>query len=146
MTLFTYPVVEHHIQSKRLCYVYIYDYVALHNVGIVIDSHFKYDFNLDNRKLTITNDDHVADNFWGNHIYSVTSLVGDNGSGKTTALRQIMEGVVAGTDKRNLDAMFAMVENNVFTVLIPTFLWYKSSGLTRHQRRNECGNAKGKDL
>lgn len=111
---------EKKYNNTRLCYLYIYNYLSLHDVGIVVDPHFKYQLDLNERKLTISRDYSLDDNFWGKHVYSETAIVGDNGSGKTTALRQIMEATVDGTDKRNLDAVIVLYDGEKFLVSQPS--------------------------
>lgn len=120
MSMFEKPFVEYRPAAKRLCYVYIYNYLSLKDVEIVIDYHFKYDLNLRKHRLTISSDDTIDNNFWGKHIYSLTSIVGNNGGGKTTAIRQIMEATVGGTDKSNLDALFVMYDGTNFKVYQPS--------------------------
>lgn len=40
----------------------------------------------------------LPDNFWGDRIYNVTAIVGDNGSGKSTILHSIIKTVIMGLD------------------------------------------------
>lgn len=38
--------------------------------------------------------------FWGQRIYNITAIVGDNGSGKSTILHSIIKAVVRGLEDR----------------------------------------------
>lgn len=82
---------------KHLCYVYIFDYKCLKNIEITLDCHYKYKYEKDNRILTITKNDDFPSDFWGNNIYSVTGIVGNNGSGKSTVMSFLLDFLVEGS-------------------------------------------------
>lgn len=79
---------------EHICFIYIYSYRKLRNVGVSFDSH--YTFRMEENTLHISKDDSLPESFFGGGIYSVSSLVGSNGAGKTSILRFIMEAVVKG--------------------------------------------------
>lgn len=78
----------------HLCYIYIYSYRLLKYVGITFDHHYSFKMNGDT--LHIERCDNLPEHYFGNGIYSVTSIVGKNGVGKTSLLRFVMESVVKG--------------------------------------------------
>lgn len=104
--------------STRLCYIYIYHYRALSNVGIAIDTNYKYSFDSESHTLTIEKN-HLPHSFWGAGVYSLSAIIGNNGVGKTTFLRQIIEAVVDGRNAQNVEASIVYLENNKFKVYVP---------------------------
>ena len=80
----------------HLCYVYIETYKKLHQVGIVIDPHYQYNLNIQERCLTIEKKPSLPNYFWGEGVYSLSAIVGGNGVGKSTVLRFILDAVVEG--------------------------------------------------
>ena len=80
----------------HLCYVYIETYKKLYQVGIVIDPHYQYNLNIQERCLTIEKKPSLPNYFWGEGVYSLSAIVGGNGVGKSTVLRFILDAVVEG--------------------------------------------------
>ena len=78
----------------HICYIYIYSYRLLKNVGITFDHNFV--FQMEDGCLRIEKSDALPKDFFGNGVYSVSAIVGNNGAGKTSALRFLMEAVVEG--------------------------------------------------
>lgn len=87
----------------HLCYVYIYSYRLLKDVSLSFDHH--YTFKIVGDSLIIDKNDEIPDKYFGNGIYSVTSIVGNNGAGKTSALRFVMESVVEGYHIEEMDGV-----------------------------------------
>ena len=85
----------------HLCYVYIETYKKLHQVGIVIDPHYQYNLNIQERCLTIEKKPSLPNYFWGEGVYSLSAIVGGNGVGKSTVLRFILDAVVEGAAKQD---------------------------------------------
>lgn len=90
---------------KHICYVYIYDYKCLKNVELVIDCYFKYKFDKDKKRLTITKNKDFPGEFWGKNIYSVTGFVGDNGSGKSTMMSFLLSFLVEGSAEKAVNGI-----------------------------------------
>lgn len=86
----------------HLCYVYIETYKKLHQVGIVIDPHYQYNLNIQERCLTIEEKPSIQNHFWGKGVYSLSAIVGGNGVGKSTILRFILNAVVEGAANQDL--------------------------------------------
>ena len=86
----------------HLCYVYIESYKRLQQVGVVIDTHYQFKLNLQERYLKIGRKTSIPKNFWGNGIYSLSAIVGENGVGKSTILRFILDAVVEGAADKDL--------------------------------------------
>ena len=106
---------------NHLCYINIFDYRNLHNVDMTFDS--RYDFSLDRKRnvLSIEKRKGVADGFWGKNVYSLTAIVGNNGAGKSTALRFILEALVEGSGSRKeLKGMIVTVDDEEgFSIYVP---------------------------
>lgn len=96
----------------HICYIYIYDYQCLHNVDITFDHRYNYSFNPDKTILNISAPNKkLPDNFWGAGIWSLTGIVGNNGAGKTTVNRFLLEAVVDGLTTKDLNGVI-VYENN----------------------------------
>lgn len=119
---------------NHLCYINIFDYRNLHNVDMSFDS--RYDFSLDRNRnvLSIEKRKGVPDGFWGKNVYSLTAIVGNNGAGKSTALRFILEALVDGSwSRKELKGMIVTVDDEErFSIYVPEEL----------QRVHKC-NVKG---
>lgn len=82
---------------KHICYIYIYDYRCLKDIDLLIDPRFDYSFNRDSMELNIARTPNpLPNNFWGAGIYSLTGIFGENGAGKTTVIRFLLDAVVEG--------------------------------------------------
>lgn len=86
----------------HLCYIYIENYKKLRQVGIVIDPHYQYNLNIQERCLTIEKKPSIPNYFWGKGVYSLSAIVGGNGVGKSTVLRFILDAVVEGAANQDL--------------------------------------------
>ncbi len=76
----------------HLCYVYIKDYEdRIKDTELVIDCHYNYKYDKEKKTLQISDNKDFPDNFWGKNIYSITGFVGENGAGKTTAIRFLLK-------------------------------------------------------
>ena len=104
---------EYHneLNMKHLCYVYIFDYKCLKNIEITLDCHYKYKYEKDNSILTITKNNDFPSDFWGNNIYSVTGIVGNNGSGKSTVMSFLLDFLVEGSACESINGII-VYENN----------------------------------
>ena len=79
----------------HICYIYIYDYRVLQDIGLTFDNRFV--FRKDDDTLYIERTKYpLPENFWGSGIYSLTGIVGENGSGKSTALHLMKKLFVEG--------------------------------------------------
>lgn len=96
----------------HICYIYIYDYRCLHDVDITFDHRYCYSFNPEQTKLSISASvQKLPKDFWGAGIWSLTGIVGNNGAGKTTVNRILLDAVVAGLTTKDLKCLI-VYENN----------------------------------
>lgn len=96
---------------KHLCYVYIFDYKCLKNIEITLDCHYQYKYENGKRTLTITKNNDFPSDFWGNNIYSVTGIVGNNGSGKSTVMSFLLDFLVENSACQSVKGI-VVYENN----------------------------------
>ncbi len=101
-----------------LCFVHIVDDGVLQNQSLTFTHRYNFDYDEYERKLTISENTDIPKDFWGRHIYSLTALVGENGAGKTTAIRNIMRKVGDGYNlPANEDVIiYEDTTNNKFVV------------------------------
>lgn len=70
----------------HICYLFVFSFGVLGNIGLTFD--YRYVFQMKDGVLHIgKNKEYIPNNFFENGIYSLTAIVGSNGSGKTTALQ-----------------------------------------------------------
>lgn len=90
----------------HICYIYIYEFRCLHNVDITFDHRYTYSFDSANARLTISAPkNQLPKGFWGPGIWSLTGIVGNNGSGKTTVNSFLLNAVVQGMATKDLNGV-----------------------------------------
>ena len=114
----------------HICYIYIYDYQCLHNVDITFDHRYNYSYNPDKAVLNISAPTKkLPENFWGAEIWSLTGIVGNNGAGKTTVNRFLLDAVVEGLTTKDLNGVL-VYENNDELLIFHNNNNMKSKGIT----------------
>lgn len=90
---------------KHLCYVYIYKYKALKDIELAFDAHYRFHFDKETHILHIDSNNDMLRDFWGKGIYALSGLIGDNGTGKSTAMCFLLEALVSGANKDEVDGI-----------------------------------------
>ena len=90
----------------ELLYVWIKDYKNIKEQGFNFSPKWRFHYEPETGELTIDENKNFIDNFFGEHISNVTAIVGENGSGKSNVLVEII---------RRLNR--SMVEDNELTVI-----------------------------
>ena len=88
--------------------MYIFNYQGkIQNTELTFNPNYEFSFDAAKGTLTIRKSDKpLPKDFWGEGIYSVTALLGNNGAGKSTVMSAIMEATVEGYgDKEDVDAI-----------------------------------------
>ena len=113
----------------HICYIFIYDYQCLHNVDITFDHRYTYSYDSDKAILNIAAPTKkLPENFWGDGIWSLTGIVGNNGAGKTTVNRFLLDAVVEGLTTKDLNGVIVYENNGDLLVFHNTNR--KSKGIT----------------
>lgn len=96
----------------HICYIYIFDYQSLHNVGVSFDHRYNYEFDNEKMELAISvPSTKLPEDFWESRIWSLTGIVGSNGAGKTTINRFLLNAVVEGLSTKDNKGIY-VYENN----------------------------------
>ena len=106
--------IEH---MKHLCYVYINDYKCLKDVEIIIDSRYNYKFDRGNRTIDITDNNAYPADFWSDNIYSLIGIVGNNGAGKSTVMKFLLDNIVDGSAYESKGNIFIYEEDGVLSYI-----------------------------
>lgn len=72
-------------------YIYIKQYKGISNIGINLSNQFKFQFDENKNELIISNVKHYIPELFGANITNLTAVIGENGAGKTTVLKYIVE-------------------------------------------------------
>ncbi len=103
----------------HICYVYIYQYGNLSNLELAIDPRYKYEFNADKKELSIESQNVLPENFWGPGIYSLTGIFGNNGAGKSTSIRFILEAIIDGNNTQSIEGIVVYENNGLLQIFCP---------------------------
>ncbi len=101
----------------HICYIFLYSYRLLKNIGVSFDPH--YLFSMEGDTLHIEKTDVLPEGYFGRSVYSVTSIVGNNGAGKTSALRFLMEAVVDGYHAHGINGIVVYEKDGQLCIYQP---------------------------
>ncbi len=96
----------------HLCYIFINKYKNLSNIELAIDPRYKFEFDPDKKVLNIECQNILPEDFWGQGIYSLTGIFGNNGAGKSTSIRFILEAIVKGSGEQSVNGIIVCESNN----------------------------------
>lgn len=80
----------------ELLYIWIKHYKGIRDLGLNLSNEFRFQFDEENRKLVVAHVDNYIPHFFAENITNLTAVIGENGAGKTTALRYIVEYLSGG--------------------------------------------------
>ncbi len=103
----------------HICYIYIYQYGNLSNLELAIDPHYKFEFDADKKELSIESQNVLPENFWGPSIYSLTGIFGNNGAGKSTSIRFILEAIIEGSGAESVNNIVVYENNGRLQIICP---------------------------
>lgn len=101
---------------QHICYLYIYDYRCLHNVDLLLDQHYDIHFDNKSKTLSIRKDESIPQNFWGDGVWSVASIIGNNGAGKTTVIRFLLDAIIEGASTSSINGIIVYESNGTLFV------------------------------
>ena len=106
-------------QKMHICYLFVYDYGVLKNIGLSFDHRYVFQMK-DNGLFIGKNKVQLPQHFWGQGIYSLTAIIGNNGSGKTTAL-QLMKKLFVEGEPRDIgvDVLIIYEQRGILYVYNP---------------------------
>lgn len=100
----------------HICYAYINHFKCLDNVGIKIDCRYDYHFDAEKRVLTIKKNERFPKGFWGKGVYSLSAIVGNNGAGKSTSLAFLLESLLEGANRDDVDGVLVYEDKGTLRV------------------------------
>lgn len=93
-------------------YIQIKEYKNLKNIGINLSNEFKFHFDENKNELNISKVEHYIPEFFGENITNLTAIIGENGAGKTTVLRYIVEYLSDGINNHKDDNSVVVLRKN----------------------------------
>ena len=94
----------------HLCYIYIYKFKCLKDVELVINTQYDYHFDNEKKHLSIKRNK-LPDYFWGAGIYSLATILGNNGAGKSTAIEFILKAIINASGSEPVQGVVVYEEN-----------------------------------
>lgn len=94
--------------SKKLCFVYIEDYLCLKEVGLSFNSEYNYRVDKESKTINITPNENYIKGFWGKGVSELTAIIGNNGAGKSTSIRFLLGCLVSGVEA-DIDGLKGLV-------------------------------------
>ena len=95
----------------HLSYLYTTSFDVLQNIGFSFDHRYSFSIS-DGNTLIIRRNDTIPADFWEQGIYSLTAIIGVNGSGKTTVLRLLKHLFVEGYPRNEDLKVLIVYEQN----------------------------------
>ena len=102
----------------HLCFIHIYGFRVLNGIDVTFDH--RYSFKVSDGVLTIRRADVLPRGFWGRGIHSLTAIMGNNGAGKTTALRFLMNALVDGNNAHEAPGVIVYEEGGRLYIYQPS--------------------------
>lgn len=87
----------------ELLYIWIKNCRNLQNIGFNFSNEFRFQYDYLSQELAISLVENYTPNFFGSNITHFTSLIGENGTGKTTVLRFIIDNYIDGIAKDDVE-------------------------------------------
>lgn len=113
----------------QIHYFYIFNYKAIQNVGIRLNGRYDYAMDTEKKVLTMSENPKWEEGFWPEGVSTLTAIVGNNGSGKTTFMEAMLLMVEKGNDGKEVDAMIVCQdEKGKFYSYIPNNRKYEIIG------------------
>lgn len=103
-------------ECKKLVFAYIREYGCLDKVNLNFCHDFDFAYDPVRKELNVISNRHLPPGFWPDGISSVSAIVGKNGSGKSTAIRWILERVTEGAYFDKLGGIIAIQEGDAVHV------------------------------
>lgn len=104
---------------NHISYIFINEYKCLHQVDFSFDVRYSIRYSPDERKLSIKKNNSLPDDFWGVGVYGVSCIIGNNGSGKSTALCFLLDALVKGANLDVIDGIIVYESENALYVYLP---------------------------
>lgn len=93
--------------------------MCLDEIDLHFSPYYRISFDSVNRVLTINKNEDFPKAFFGEGISTITAIVGNNGAGKTTAIKWILDATVEGSGEKRPDGIivYEKSENNLVVYL-----------------------------
>lgn len=87
----------------ELLYIWIKEYRGIKKVGLNLSNEYRFHFDELKQHLSVTTAENFIPSFFAKNISNLTAIIGENGAGKTTALRYIVEFLSDGISNHNVE-------------------------------------------
>ena len=101
--------------SLKICYVWVERFRSFQNFGINLSSSNKFNYLIEENKISRKKIDDLPANFFGDQISEITGLIGKNGAGKSNALELICKVLKGAYTTLNSNFIIITESDNSFT-------------------------------
>lgn len=96
--------------NMELIFTYIRKQGCLENIGLNFSPYYKVTYDDGKRSLRIVEDKDFPKDFFDDPVISITGIVGNNGSGKSTAIYWLLRAFVDGSGENEPDGIIVLKE------------------------------------
>src|SRR5688572_5270083 len=98
----------------ELLYIWIKKYKGLKDVGLNLGNQFRFHYDEQKGVLEVKPTEYYIPGFFGENITNFTGIIGENGTGKTTILRYIMQYFTTGSSDTDKNGIVVYYHNQRF--------------------------------
>lgn len=109
---------------NHICYMFIMHYNGIENLGINLDSRYKYAVDEGKREITVTENPNYIEGLWPEGIASLAAIVGNNGAGKTSSLLYLIRALEEGNGDEEVAAIIIYKQGDTMYAYIPNGFHY----------------------
>lgn len=115
-------------KDMELLYIRVRTYKGLNDIDLNFSNQFRFHFMEKTNTVEIKETENFIDNFFGNNISNFTGLIGQNGTGKTSVLRYIMQYFGNGNNEIDEKSIAIFYSKKKFYYYAPTGSTIKKPG------------------
>lgn len=101
----------------ELLFAYIGQSLCLESIELNFSPYYKISFNSESNQLSISKNSDVPRDFFPDAISSISVIVGNNGVGKSTAIKWILQAIVEGSREKDPDGIIVYKRSDNYMIV-----------------------------